>query len=244
MLTPKGPHGYQGQGGPTPQIVPLEELFDQGKKVILRRGMGLSPQDGFFTSSKQVREWCMMIQPSVASIDALGAAGVFWNVEAKITSGYTSTSGLRLLRPLSIESAFRVPIFGLAVPIHGSFVQLELQRDVPLAAPQVDVELLIYGLPTVPRPWSYPDLAVLVGAGPFLGSVSVRTFATEFSISGQIDAGDTLDQVSPNGTIIQAGVPVTSDYANFWQPIDPDVSLLRYTSAVSKRLLFNFRYRS
>lgn len=224
------------------QYVPQELLFDQGKKVVLRRG-GLPSEDGFFTESKIVREWYVLMQPTVQSIDALTAVGVFWNVIAEINAAYVSTSGVRLLRPLTIESKFRVPIQGICIPIHGSFVQLKFERTVAAVAPQVDVELLIFGLPGVPRPWSFPELVVLAGVGPFVGTASVLTFAREFTISGDIAAGDTLEQLAPNGTVIQT-VLVTSDYANNPQPIDPDANRLRYTSAVAKRLLFNYYFRT
>lgn len=223
--------------------VPQEELFDQGKKISLPRG-GLPSKDGFYTSSKIVREWCLVIQPTVESINLLSTVGVFWDVFCSISSGYISTSGVRLLRPLAIESGFRVPISGIVLPIHGSFVTLDLTRQVPGVNPQVDVDLIVYGLAGWGHPWTFPELAVLAGAGPFLANVTRRTFSTEYQISGNIDVGDTVTQLSPNGTVLLGPVTVTSDFANSWQPIDPDCSIIRYSSPVSKRLLFNFAYRT
>jgi len=227
-----------------PDWFPMEELFDQGKKVTLNTG-GDPSQDGFFTGSQVVREWYILIQPTVQSALALVTAGVFWNVLATLETGYISTSGVRFLRPLRFDSEFRVPVAGMCIPIHGSFVRLKFSRTIaPVIAgiPQVPVDLVIFGLPGWPHPWDYPFRLAVAGGS---GSVSVPTLAYGYSISGQIDAGDTINQEQLNGeTIVQGGVPVTQEFANGIQPLDPDTGTLSYFSAVGKLLLIKFYFRT
>ena len=225
--------------GSPEQYVPQELLFDQGKTVTLVTG-GAPSQDGFYTSSQIVREWYILIQPTVNTLAKLQAVGVLWSVFATLECGYVSTSGVRINRPLTIETPFDVSVAGTCIPVHGSFIRLKFERQVPKVAPQVDVELTVFGLPGVPRPWSYPYFLIVV---PPVGTVGVPTLAWGFSISGQIDVGDTIDQFAPDGTGVQVGVPITQNYANFIQPIMPQTSVLQVNSAVAKRLLINFYFR-
>lgn len=249
MLKEKG-HGFQkpdsGQPLQSPaQYVPQEELFDQGKKLILRRG-GLPSQDGFYTASKIVREWAVVIQPTDDTLRALTPLGVTWGVFAVLQSGYISTSGVRINQAVNDGFGWPVPVVGTVIPVHGSFIDLKLSREVAAVAPQVDVEVLVYGLPGVPRDWNYAYFLIIVPASTF-GSIAVPAFAWGFSISGELGVGDTMEQRTPDGTIVQAAVPVTSEYANFVQPIHPDTRVLRYTSPallLGKRMLINFYFRS
>lgn len=226
-----------------PEWFPQELLFDQGKKITLLPG-GMPSSDGFYTGSNISREWCILIQPTVESALDLATAGIFWSITATLEMGYISTSGFRLLRPINVDVDFRVPVAGLCVPVHGSFVRLKFNRTILstiAGVPQKPMSLIIFGLPGWPHPWSFPSkLAVAGGAG----SVSVESLAYAYTISGQIDAGDTIDQRQLNGTAVQSGVPVTQNFANSPQPIDPDTGVLQYNSAVGKILLINFLFRT
>jgi len=226
-----------------PEWFPQEELFDQGKKIILRPG-GSPSSDGFFTGSKIVREWYILIQPTVQSALDLVTAGIFWNVTASLEVGYISTSGVRFLRPLRFDIDFRVPVAGMCIPVHGSFARLTFNRTIaPIIAgiPQKDMEIVIFGLPGWPHPWDFPSKLAVAGGS---GSVSVPTLAYAYSISGQLDVGDTINQEQLNGTLVQGGVPVTPEFANGIQPLDPDTGTLRYFSAVGKLLLIKFYFRT
>ncbi len=244
MLKSQGHDSFEkGKENRQPWI-PQEELFDQGKLITLEPGKGEGPQDGIYTGSNICREWTMVVQPTAESLAALRTAGVLWGVLGTISSGYISTSGLRLLLPLGDQFPFPVPVAGFCFPVHGSFIEVKFSRPIVAGAPQVNVQLIIYGLPGRPTRWNYPDLIVLAGAGPFVAAVGVRTFAAMFTISGQIDAGDTLEQRTLNGTLIQS-IPVTSDYANNKQPVLQDAGVFVYTSvATAKRVAFNWFFRT
>ena len=225
-----------------PDWFPQEQLFDQGKVVTLRPG-GVPSQDGFFTGSQIIREWHLQFVPSVATLETL-QAGSIWGVFCKIETGYISTGGVRLNSPLGIDTPFVLPVAGVSIPVHASFVRVSLERQVLANAINKNVDITVFGLPGWPHEWSYSFFLITSGPPASFGIITVPTLAYGFKISGDIAAGETIEQQTPDGTVLQTGVPVTQEYANSIQPINPDCSRLRYSSVgPAKRLFIHFYYR-
>jgi len=231
MLDPRDLPGYQPS--------PFDVRYPKNPGVTLELGN----DDGgraVSAASEYVSEWCVKLLPPPESVlEVAGGEGYGFRSLLQVRHyGDQFTEYQPIVQPN--QNTLRIPLVGVCIGVHGRSIDCRITRIAPGASGKMKLQAAIVpGRPSL----SIFNLALSVGGGLAVNNlIAIPTFATRFSIFGQLDAGDIVQMMSASGlgSLLSVTAPVLD---GFW-PIHPDAAFISYSSAVNKELAVAFEILS